>query len=143
MVNKRIQALAPDLTLVAPRSARTALGPYRAIAARAVDKCRAELAGRAGSYHYNCSLDRAFFEFTGIDAGEFKQFVGTGASDEEIVGWIAEKSRVHDFRRVALWGQWVRLNPLNLLLDFDDWLHVRRKRHLGQKPSPGTGSGSY
>src|SRR6516165_11729735 len=60
MVNKRIQALAPDLTLVAPRSARTALGPYRAIAARAVDKCRAELAGRAGSYNYNCSLDRAF-----------------------------------------------------------------------------------
>jgi hypothetical protein len=41
-----------------------------------------------------------------------------------------------------LWSQWVRLNPLNLLLDFGDWLHVRRNRHVGQKPSPGTG-GSY
>jgi hypothetical protein len=25
-----------------------------------------------------------------------------------------------------LWSQWFRLNPLNWLLDFDDWLHVRR-----------------
>ena len=126
MANERIQALAPDLTLAAPRSARAALGPYRAIAARAVDKCRAELAGRAGSYHYNCSLDRSFFEFTGIDAAELKQFVGTGASDDEIVDWMAKKSRVHDPRRVVQWGQWVRLNPLNWLLDFDDWLHVRK-----------------
>ena len=78
MVNDRLEALAPDLRRVAPRSAHAPLGPYRIIAARAVDKCRAELAGRAGSYHYNCPLDRTFFDFTGIDAAEFKQFVGTG-----------------------------------------------------------------
>ena len=131
MVNERIQALAPDLTRVAPRSARAPLGPYRAIAARALDKCRAELAGRAGSYHYNCPLDRAFFDFTGIDAAEFQQFVATGASDEEVIGWIVEKSRVHDSRRVALWNQRFRLNPLNWLLDFDDWLHVRRNANSG------------
>jgi len=131
MVNERIQALAPDLTRGAPRSARAPLGPYRVIAARALDKCRAELAGRAGSYHYNCPLDRAFFDFTGIDAAEFKQFVATGASDEEVIGWIAEKSRVHDSRRVALWNQRFRLNPLNWLLDFDDWLHVRRNANSG------------
>ena len=134
MVNQRIQALAPDLTRVAPRSARAPLGPYRVIVARAVDKCRAELAGRAGSYHYNCPLDRAFFDFTGIDAAEFKQFVGTGASDEEIVGWIAEKSRIHDSRRVAQWSQWFLFNPSIWLLDFDDWLHVRRNVNSGQKP---------
>jgi len=131
MVNERIQALAPDLTRVAPRSARAPLGPYRAIAARALDKCRAELAGRAGSYHYNCPLDRGFFDFTRIDAAEFKQFVATGASDEEVIGWIAEKSRVHDSRRVALWNQRFRLSPLNWLLDFDDWLHVRRNANSG------------
>lgn len=134
MINERIQALAPDLTRVAPRSARAPLGPYRVIVARAVDKCRAELAGRAGSYHYNCPLDRAFFDFTGIDAAEFKNFVGTGASDEEIVDWIAKTSRINDSRRVALWSQWLLLNPLNWLLDFDDWLHVRRNVNSGQKP---------
>jgi hypothetical protein len=46
MVNERMQALAPDLRRVAPRSARAPLGPYSVIAARALDKCRAELAGR-------------------------------------------------------------------------------------------------
>ena len=126
-----MQALAPDLRRVAPRSARAPLGPYGVIAARALDKCRAELAGRAGSYHYNCALDRAFFDFTGVDAGEFKQFVATGASDEEVIRWIAEKSRVYDSRRVAVWSRWFRLNPLNWLLDFDDWLHVRRNANSG------------
>jgi Domain of unknown function (DUF5069) len=127
MVNERLLAVARDLTRVAPRSARASLGSY-VIAARALDKCRAELAGCAGSYHYNCSLDRAFFDFTAIDAAEFKRFVGTGAGDEEVAGWIVGKSRVHDPRVVALWSQWLRLNPLNLLLDFDDWLHVRRNK---------------
>src|SRR5260370_16873761 len=102
MANERILALARDLTRVAPRSARAPLGSYGVIAARALDKCRAELAGRAGSYHYNCPLDRAFFDFIGIDPAEFEQFVATGASDEEVAGWIAEKSRLHDSRHVAL-----------------------------------------
>ena len=62
------------------------------------------------------------------------QKLNASASDEEIVGWIAEKSRIHDSRRVASWGQWLRLNPLNWLRDFDDWLHVRRNRNSGQKP---------
>jgi Domain of unknown function (DUF5069) len=53
------------------------------MAARTLDKCRADLADRAGSYHYNCPLDRALFNFTGIDAEEFKDFVATGAGDEE------------------------------------------------------------
>src|SRR5271165_2631561 len=99
MVNERIQALAPDLTRVAPRSARAPLGPYRAIAARALDKCRAELAGRAGSYHYNCPLDCAFFDFTGIDAAEFKQFVATGASDgsgANLKGWASDGNGLDD-----------------------------------------------
>ena len=128
MATERILALARDLTRVAPRSARAPLGSYGVIAARALDKCRAEPAGRAGSYHYNCPLDRAFFDFTGIDAAEFKQFVATGASDDEVADWIAAKSRVRDPGRVALWSQWFQLNPLNWLRDFDDWLHVRRNR---------------
>jgi Domain of unknown function (DUF5069) len=134
MVNERIQALAPDLTRVAPRNARAPLGEYRAIVARALDKCRAELAGRAGSYHFNCPLDRAFFDFTGIDAAEFKQFVASGASDEEVAVWIGKKSRVRDPRRIARWSQLNRLNPINWLLVFDDWLHVRRNANSHKQP---------
>src|SRR5690349_13881119 len=64
----RLAALARDLRRQAPRRASAPLGPIPAVAARAVDKCRAELVGQAGAYHYNCPLDRGFFEFAGIDA---------------------------------------------------------------------------
>jgi hypothetical protein len=118
--------LALDLARCAPRSARVQLGAYGAIAARALDKCRAEIAGCAGSYHYNCPLDRAFFNFTGIEAVDFKAFVGTGASDEEVADWIAKKSQVQDSRLIARWNRRFRINPRNWLLDLDDWLHVIR-----------------
>ncbi len=124
--------MAHDLTRSAPRSARVPLGNCGVIVARVLDKCRAEIAGRAGPYHYNCPLDRAFFNFTEIDAAEFKTFVGTGASDEEVANWIAKESRVHDSRLISRWNQRFRLNPKNWLLDFDDWLHVLRNARLNE-----------
>jgi hypothetical protein len=133
MPNERVLELALDLARCAPRSARVQLGAYGAIAARALDKCRAEIAGRAGSYHYNCPLDRAFFNFTGIDAAEFKVFVGTGASDEEVADWIAKKSQVQDSRLISRWNRRFRLNPRNWLLDLDDWLHVLRNARPPRK----------
>jgi hypothetical protein len=133
MANERVLALAPDLTRRAPRSARSPVGRYGAIAARALDKCRAEIAGRAGPYQYNCPLDREFFKFTKIDAAEFKTFVGTGASDDEVADWVASKSRVRDSKQISLWNLWFRVNPINLLLDFDDWLYVRRCGSMVQR----------
>jgi hypothetical protein len=126
MDNEKVLALAPDLTRRAPRSARSPLGLYGAVAARALDKCRAEIAGRAGPYHYNCPLDRAFFEFVKIDAAEFKAFVGTGAGDDEVAHWMASRSQVRDSKQISRWSLWFRLNPLTLVLDLDDWIYVRR-----------------
>ena len=128
MSNQKLLAVALDLTRFAPRSARDSLGGYGAVAARTLDKCRAELAGRAGSYHYNCPLDQVFFRFTGIDPEEFKEFVATGVSDEEVARWIEEKSKVRDAKRVLTWSRRFHLNPLLRLLDFDDWLHARYNR---------------
>lgn len=133
MPNERVMELALDLARCAPRSARVQLGAYGAIAARTLDKCRAEIAGCAGSYHYNCPLDRAFFNFTGIDAAEFKAFVGTGASDEEVADWIAKKSQVQDSRLIARWSRRFRINPRNWLLDLDDRLHVLRNARPSRK----------
>jgi len=58
MANQKLLALALDLTRRAPRGVLAPLGVYGAVVARMVDKCRAELAGTPGSYHYNCPLDR-------------------------------------------------------------------------------------
>jgi Domain of unknown function (DUF5069) len=128
MVNERVIALAPDLTKTSPRSPRAPLGDYKVLAARALDKCRAELAGTSGSYHFNCPLDQSFFTFTQIDSERFRSFVATGASDQEVADWIAKESKVKDRTKLATWALLFQLNPTNFLLELDDWFHRRRQR---------------
>ncbi len=122
----RLLKLAPDLTTVAPRSPRAPLGAYGVLAARMLDKCRAELVGKAGDYHFNCPMDQVFFRFTQIDPSALKEFVATGASDDDVARWIEQNSKVQDPARIAGWARLFRLNPFTLLLDLDDWLHARR-----------------
>src|ERR1700740_2236342 len=86
-----VVAFAKDLTKDYPRSPRETLAGY-VIAARTLDKCRATLAGTAGDYHFDCPLDNFFFAFVEISAADFKNFVATGASDEQVAKWIEEKA---------------------------------------------------
>jgi uncharacterized protein DUF5069 len=126
MANETLLQLAPDLRTMAPRSPRAPLGAYGVLAARMLDKCRAELAGKAGDYHFNCPMDQIFFRFTKIDPSELKEFVATGASDEDVALWIERNSKVQDPAKITNWARLFRLNPFTLLLDLDDWLHTRR-----------------
>src|SRR6187397_2814348 len=66
-----------------PRSPRATLAGY-VLAARAVDKCRAVLLDWHGGYHSNCPLDQRWLNFAGIDYGDFRSLVATGATDDEI-----------------------------------------------------------
>ena len=76
-----------NLTQRPPRSLRILLGGY-ALLPRLLDKCRAEIAGASGEYHYNCPLDQHFFKFTGIDAEALKAEVAKGLGDGELLEWI-------------------------------------------------------
>jgi hypothetical protein len=76
-----------DLTKNPPRSTRTLLGGY-ALLPRMLDKCRAEIAGQGGEYHYNCPLDQRILEFLGIDAEALKAEVAKGKGDGDILTWI-------------------------------------------------------
>jgi hypothetical protein len=76
-----------NLTQRPPRSTRTRLGGY-VLLPRLLDKCRAELAGTSGEYHYNCPLDQNFFNFTGIDHEALKAEAAKGLGDGEILEWI-------------------------------------------------------
>jgi hypothetical protein len=95
-----------DLTQRPPRSPRCRLGGY-VLLPRLLDKCRAELAGKSGEYHYNCPLDQNFMRFAGIDAEELKAEVAKGKGDGEILAWINEhaKSR-HTPAEIAQWSAW-------------------------------------
>jgi hypothetical protein len=131
MNTEKLRALALDLNSDAPRSPYARLGEdFPAVAARLVDKCRAELTGQSGSYHYNCPMDRRFFDASGLEAAPLREFIATGADDAEIAAWMSAHAR-ESREKIAGWSRRFRANPRWRLLDFEDWLHRRRhsRRH--------------
>jgi len=76
-----------NLTNEAPRSPRERIGDY-ALMARMIDKGRATLEGVAGEYHFACPLDQMLFGFKGVQAEQVKGLLGSGATDEEVLGWF-------------------------------------------------------
>jgi len=77
----------PDLTQRPPRSVRVRLGGY-VILPRVLDKCRALLADKIGEYQFDCSMDRHFLKFVGIEGDALKAEVATGKGDGELLAWI-------------------------------------------------------
>jgi hypothetical protein len=57
-----------------------------------LDKGRAEIAGLAGEYHYNCPLDQHFVNFAGIDPEALRKELASGGGDGEILAWINENA---------------------------------------------------
>ena len=76
-----------DLSEQAPHSPRERLGGF-AIACRAVDKCRASLAGTLGDYHYDCPLDKQLFSFKGITGDQFTAAVKAAKNYDEVGTWL-------------------------------------------------------
>ena len=104
MNTDKLKKLARDLRKTPPRSPRETLGGF-VIAARMLDKARADLLGIHGEYNfYPCGLGAYFWKFTGLDAQQFKEFVATGASDGEMDKWIREHAKVKEKLAVIRWN---------------------------------------
>lgn len=114
--NDKLRLLAKDLTREFPRSPRETLAGY-VIAARAVDKCRAVLAGTAGEYHSGCPVDAMFLDFAGIAYEQFKAFVATGATDAETATWIEKTARPRPRIEIIRWNNELRGKRLSELPD--------------------------
>jgi hypothetical protein len=113
---EKLQLLALDLTKRFPRSPREKLADY-VIAARCLDKCRSVLAGKAGEYHSGCPLDLFFLEFVGIGYDAFKDFVATGATDEEVATWIQKNAKERPRTEIIAWNNDWRGKRLSELPD--------------------------
>lgn len=96
-----------DLTKEFPRSPRAMLGGY-VVAARVLDKCRAVVAGTNGEYHFDCPLDNFFLSFAEIKADDFREFVATGASDEEVADWIKKNAKERTQQEIIQWNNTMR-----------------------------------
>jgi len=108
MNQDKLQALARDLRKTPPRSPRETLGGF-VIAARMLDKARADLLGINGEYNfYPCGLGAYFWTFTGLDAAKFKAFVATGATDEEVDRWVRENATQKDPKALIKWNNEMR-----------------------------------
>ncbi len=115
-LSPELKTLARDLSKEPPRSPRETLGGY-VIAARVLDKCRAFLNNTLGEYDFDCFMDNLFFGFAGIQAEAFKNFVATGASDEEVGAWIQANATQKDRMEVVKWNNHARAMTPKLLPD--------------------------
>jgi hypothetical protein len=86
-----------------PRSPRETLGGY-VLGARALDKCRAVLAGRQGDYHSNCPLDQRWLKFAEINYDAYRLFVATGATDDEVAAWIGAHAKKRSRADIVIWN---------------------------------------
>jgi hypothetical protein len=113
MNTDKLKQLARDLRKTPPHSPRDVLGGF-VIAARMLDKARADLLGINGEYNfYPCGLGAYFWKFTGLDAMKFKEFVGTGATDEEVDRWVRENATQKDNAAIIKWNNQMRCLPLS------------------------------
>jgi len=92
-----------DLSKRAPHSPRERAGGF-VIASRAVDKCRAVLAGTPGEYHYDCPLDNMLFGFKGITGEQFKTAVQAAKNYEDIGAWLQANGTAKTPVEIKTWS---------------------------------------
>jgi hypothetical protein len=95
--------IARDLTKQAPHSPRERIAGF-AIASRAVDKCRASLAGMSGEYHYDCPLDKMLFHFKGISGEQFKTAVQAAKNYEDVGEWLQANGTTRTPGEIKTWS---------------------------------------
>ena len=92
-----------DLTKQAPHSPRERIAGF-VIASRAVDKCRASLAGTLGEYHYDCPLDNMLFRFKGVTGGQFKAAVQASKNYEDVGTWLQANGTAKTPAEIKAWS---------------------------------------
>lgn len=121
----------PDLTRHPPRSPRTRLGGYVQLP-RLIDKARATVGGKNGDFHYDCPMDKRFFDFTGIKADGLLEEVKAGKSDSELLAYVEANTRRQAWE-IAAWSAWFdQLTPsdADTRAFFND---VHKKNAAGRK----------
>ena len=98
-----------DLTKQAPHSPRVRLAGY-VIASRAVDKCRASLAGVLGDYQYDCPLDNQLFKFKGINGEQFQAAVQAAKHYEDVGAWLQSNGTPKTAAEIKAWSDEVEMS---------------------------------
>jgi len=87
---EKVRHHARDLRTQEPRGAHEELAGMP-MGKRTLDKCRASLLGHEGDFRFGCPMDEQFFHEAGVSKDEFRNFVATGANDDEVAEWLKER----------------------------------------------------
>ncbi|HEX4140655.1 MAG TPA: DUF5069 domain-containing protein [Candidatus Methylacidiphilales bacterium] len=115
-IHSNVKKLALDLTRQFPASPHAMLGGF-VLANRCVDKGRAELAGTAGEYHFDCPLDNFFLGFAGIKGSDLRDFLATGADNAAVSAWIEKNAKKRERIEVIKWNNEWRYKRISELPD--------------------------
>ena len=131
-----IPLLAPNLAKQAPHSPRERLAGF-VIARRAVDKCRASLAGTLGQYHFDCPLDNSLFSFKGITADQFKAAVQVSKNFEDVGVWLQTNGTPKTEVEIKAWSDEMEASSLMKNPDKRDFF-IENCHRLGLNPQMNT-----
>jgi len=103
--------IARDLAKQPPQSPRNRIAGF-VIASRAVDKCRASLAGTPGEYHYDCPMDKMLFNFKGITGEQFKNAVQAATHYEDVGAWLEVNGTKKSPAEIKAWSDQMEAGSL-------------------------------
>lgn len=92
-----------DLAKEPPHTPRVRVAGF-VIVSRAVDKCRAGIAGTLGEYLYDCPLDNLLFTFKGITSAEFQAVVQGATHYEEVGVWLQANGTPKTAAEIESWS---------------------------------------
>lgn len=145
-----------DLTTEYPRSVRDKWQGVVQLG-RAIDKGKAEAAGKIGEYHYNCPMDQAVFGFLGIDHERLLDTIRSAGSDADIEAFTRPFVDAKSAGEIERWNdEWLSHEPeghsreafLNLRAEiapnrsdvttWPDLLDIDEKRDVPRRATPVT-----
>ena len=100
-----------DLTKDYPRSVHDRMNGIVQLP-RTVDKAKAAAKGNLGEYHYDCPMDKALFEFLGIDQAELLNVVRNASNDGEIEAYTKTFTDKKTSEEIEAWNRhWLMHAP--------------------------------
>lgn len=107
-----------DLTKTYPRSVHEQIFGLVQLA-RTIDKGKAAVHGTLGEYNYDCPMDRALFEFLGMDGEQLLEVIKNAKSDAEIEAYCKPFVDKKTSAEIERWNQeWVTRKPEGPSLEY-------------------------
>lgn len=107
-----------DLTKNYPRSVHEKLFGIVQLA-RTIDKGKAKAYGNPGDYNYDCPMDKALFEFLGMNGDELLEVIKNAQSDAEIEAYAKPFVEKKSPAEIERWNhEWVTHAPEGRSLEY-------------------------